>query len=50
MNKWLEADLVWMKANKAKLNPDKTEVLLVVKRSDPGNGLSPVLEGNRFKA
>uniref|UniRef100_A0A803SUK8 Reverse transcriptase domain-containing protein n=1 Tax=Anolis carolinensis TaxID=28377 RepID=A0A803SUK8_ANOCA len=35
----------WMRANKLKLNPDKTEVLQVSRMSDRGIGWLPVLDG-----
>uniref|UniRef100_A0A803TU59 Reverse transcriptase domain-containing protein n=1 Tax=Anolis carolinensis TaxID=28377 RepID=A0A803TU59_ANOCA len=35
----------WMRANKLKLNPDKTEVLQVSRSTDRGTGWLPVLEG-----
>ena len=31
--------------NKLKLNPDKTEVLLVSQKADQGTGMQPVLDG-----
>nr|XP_060608896.1 uncharacterized protein LOC132760735 [Anolis sagrei ordinatus] len=34
-----------MRANKLKLNPDKTEVLLVSRKAEQGIGLQPVLDG-----
>ena len=35
----------WMRANKLKLNPDKTDVFLVSRKADQGIGIQPVLNG-----
>uniref|UniRef100_A0A803TP95 Reverse transcriptase domain-containing protein n=1 Tax=Anolis carolinensis TaxID=28377 RepID=A0A803TP95_ANOCA len=45
LNRCLAAVSDWMRANKLKLNPDKTEVLLVSRRAEQGIGLQPVLDG-----
>uniref|UniRef100_A0A803SXZ5 Reverse transcriptase domain-containing protein n=1 Tax=Anolis carolinensis TaxID=28377 RepID=A0A803SXZ5_ANOCA len=45
LNRCLAAVSVWMRANKLKLNPDKTEVLLVSRKAEQGIGLQPVLDG-----
>uniref|UniRef100_A0A803TE01 ribonuclease H n=1 Tax=Anolis carolinensis TaxID=28377 RepID=A0A803TE01_ANOCA len=45
LNRCLAAVLDWMRANKLKLNPDKTEVLLVSRKAEQGIGLQPVLDG-----
>uniref|UniRef100_A0A803TAT9 Reverse transcriptase domain-containing protein n=1 Tax=Anolis carolinensis TaxID=28377 RepID=A0A803TAT9_ANOCA len=45
LNQCLAAVLDWMRANKFKLNPDKTEVLLVSRKAEQGIGLQPVLDG-----
>uniref|UniRef100_A0A803SRC4 Reverse transcriptase domain-containing protein n=1 Tax=Anolis carolinensis TaxID=28377 RepID=A0A803SRC4_ANOCA len=44
-NQCLVAVMAWMRANKLKLNPDKTEVLEVSRKSDRGIGWQPVLNG-----
>ena len=41
----LGATMDWMRANKLRLNPDKTEVLLVGGSSDQIVGVQPVLDG-----
>ena len=38
----------WMRANKLKVNPDKTEVLLVSWKADEGIGILLVLDGVIF--
>uniref|UniRef100_A0A803U1N2 Reverse transcriptase domain-containing protein n=1 Tax=Anolis carolinensis TaxID=28377 RepID=A0A803U1N2_ANOCA len=45
LNRCLAAVSDWMRANKLKLNPDKTEVLLVSQKAEQGIGLQPVLDG-----
>uniref|UniRef100_R4GAY7 Reverse transcriptase domain-containing protein n=1 Tax=Anolis carolinensis TaxID=28377 RepID=R4GAY7_ANOCA len=45
LNRCLAAVSDWMRANKLKLNPDKTEVLLVSRKAEQGIGLQPVLDG-----
>uniref|UniRef100_A0A803TQ40 Reverse transcriptase domain-containing protein n=1 Tax=Anolis carolinensis TaxID=28377 RepID=A0A803TQ40_ANOCA len=45
LNRCLAAVSDWMWANKLKLNPDKTEVLLVSRKAEQGIGLQPVLDG-----
>uniref|UniRef100_A0A803TMD6 Reverse transcriptase domain-containing protein n=1 Tax=Anolis carolinensis TaxID=28377 RepID=A0A803TMD6_ANOCA len=45
LNQCLAAVMGWMRANKLKLNPDKTEVLQVSRMSDRGIGWLPVLDG-----
>uniref|UniRef100_A0A803TWJ5 Reverse transcriptase domain-containing protein n=1 Tax=Anolis carolinensis TaxID=28377 RepID=A0A803TWJ5_ANOCA len=45
LNRCLAAVSDWMRANKLKLNPDKTEVLLVSHKAEQGTGLQPVLDG-----
>uniref|UniRef100_A0A803T782 Reverse transcriptase domain-containing protein n=1 Tax=Anolis carolinensis TaxID=28377 RepID=A0A803T782_ANOCA len=45
LNRCLAAVSDWMRANKLKLNPDKTEVLLVSRKAKQGIGLQPVLDG-----
>uniref|UniRef100_A0A803SN06 Reverse transcriptase domain-containing protein n=1 Tax=Anolis carolinensis TaxID=28377 RepID=A0A803SN06_ANOCA len=45
LNQCLAAVSDWMRANKLKLNPDKTEVLLVSRKAEQGIGLQPVLDG-----
>uniref|UniRef100_A0A803T7X0 Reverse transcriptase domain-containing protein n=1 Tax=Anolis carolinensis TaxID=28377 RepID=A0A803T7X0_ANOCA len=45
LDQCLAAVLAWMRANKLKLNPDKTEVLQVSHMSDRGIGWQPVLDG-----
>uniref|UniRef100_A0A803THP9 ribonuclease H n=1 Tax=Anolis carolinensis TaxID=28377 RepID=A0A803THP9_ANOCA len=45
LNRCLAAVSDWMRANKLKLNPDKTEVLLVSRKAEQGTGLQPVLDG-----
>uniref|UniRef100_R4GD80 Reverse transcriptase domain-containing protein n=1 Tax=Anolis carolinensis TaxID=28377 RepID=R4GD80_ANOCA len=35
----------WMRENRLKLNPEKTEVLLISRRAEQGMGLQPVLDG-----
>lgn len=44
-NRRLEAVVGWKRANKLKPNPDKTVVLLTEGKFDPGNEISPVLDG-----
>uniref|UniRef100_A0A803SX51 ribonuclease H n=1 Tax=Anolis carolinensis TaxID=28377 RepID=A0A803SX51_ANOCA len=44
LNWCLATVLDCMRANKLKLNPDKTEVLLVSRRAEQGIGLQPVLD------
>ena len=41
----LAAAIDWMRANKLRLNPDKTEMLLVGGSSDWVVGVQPVLDG-----
>ena len=45
LNPCLAATMDWMRANKLKLNPDKTEMLLVAGSSDQIAGVQPVLDG-----
>uniref|UniRef100_A0A803TFX4 Reverse transcriptase domain-containing protein n=1 Tax=Anolis carolinensis TaxID=28377 RepID=A0A803TFX4_ANOCA len=45
LNRCLAAVSDWMRANKLKLNPDKTEVLLVSRKAEQGIGLQPVVDG-----
>ncbi|XP_053112476.1 uncharacterized protein LOC128327575 [Hemicordylus capensis] len=45
LNRGLEAVMGWMWANKLKLNPDKTEVLLVSRRANRDEEILPVLDG-----
>ncbi|XP_062818981.1 probable RNA-directed DNA polymerase from transposon BS isoform X1 [Anolis carolinensis] len=45
LNRCLAAVSNWMRANKLKLNPDKTEALLVSRRTNRGIGWQPVLNG-----
>uniref|UniRef100_A0A803SZI2 ribonuclease H n=1 Tax=Anolis carolinensis TaxID=28377 RepID=A0A803SZI2_ANOCA len=45
LDQCLAAVLAWMRANKLRLNPDKTEVLQVSRKSDRGIGWQPVLDG-----
>uniref|UniRef100_A0A803TL80 Reverse transcriptase domain-containing protein n=1 Tax=Anolis carolinensis TaxID=28377 RepID=A0A803TL80_ANOCA len=45
LNRCLATVSDWMRANKLKLNPDKTEVLLVSRKAEQGIGLQPVLDG-----
>uniref|UniRef100_G1KYX6 HSR domain-containing protein n=1 Tax=Anolis carolinensis TaxID=28377 RepID=G1KYX6_ANOCA len=45
LNRCLAAVSDCMRANKLKLNPDKTEVLLVSHKAEQGIGLQPVLDG-----
>uniref|UniRef100_R4GDA2 Reverse transcriptase domain-containing protein n=1 Tax=Anolis carolinensis TaxID=28377 RepID=R4GDA2_ANOCA len=45
LNQCLAAVMGWMRANKLKLNPDKTEVLQVSRMPDRGIGWQPVLDG-----
>ncbi|KAF7248980.1 Phosphate acyltransferase [Varanus komodoensis] len=45
LNQRQAATMDWMKANKLKLNPDKTEMLLVGASSDQMEGIQPVLDG-----
>uniref|UniRef100_A0A803T068 Reverse transcriptase domain-containing protein n=1 Tax=Anolis carolinensis TaxID=28377 RepID=A0A803T068_ANOCA len=44
LDQCLATVLAWMRANKLKLNPDKTEVLQVSRTSDRGIGWQPVLD------
>lgn len=43
-NQGLEMIMEWMRMNKLKLNPDKTEVLMVGRNSSTGNVITPVLD------
>uniref|UniRef100_A0A803TWG0 Reverse transcriptase domain-containing protein n=1 Tax=Anolis carolinensis TaxID=28377 RepID=A0A803TWG0_ANOCA len=45
LDQCLAAVLAWMRVNKLRLNPDKTEVLQVSRTSDRGIGWQPVLDG-----
>uniref|UniRef100_A0A803TBI4 Reverse transcriptase domain-containing protein n=1 Tax=Anolis carolinensis TaxID=28377 RepID=A0A803TBI4_ANOCA len=45
LNRCLATVSDWMRANKLKLNPDKTEVLLVSRKAEQDIGLQPVLDG-----
>uniref|UniRef100_A0A803TBL4 Reverse transcriptase domain-containing protein n=1 Tax=Anolis carolinensis TaxID=28377 RepID=A0A803TBL4_ANOCA len=45
LDQCLAAVMGWMRANKLKLNPDKTEVLQVSRSTDRGIGWLPVLDG-----
>uniref|UniRef100_A0A803SXN9 Reverse transcriptase domain-containing protein n=1 Tax=Anolis carolinensis TaxID=28377 RepID=A0A803SXN9_ANOCA len=45
LNRCLAAVSDWMRVNKLKLHPDKTEVLLVSRKAEQGIGLQPVLDG-----
>ena len=45
LNQCLAVTMDWMRANKLKLNPDKTEMLLVGGSSDWMVGAQPVLDG-----
>ena len=45
LNQCLGATMDWMRANKLRLNPDKTDVLLVGGSSDRMVGVQPVLDG-----
>ena len=45
LNQCPSAGMDWMRANKLKLNPDKTEVLLVSQKADQGIGIQLVLDG-----
>uniref|UniRef100_A0A803TS28 Reverse transcriptase domain-containing protein n=1 Tax=Anolis carolinensis TaxID=28377 RepID=A0A803TS28_ANOCA len=45
LNRCLAAVSDWMRVNKLKLNPDKTEVLLVSRKAEQGIGLQPELDG-----
>uniref|UniRef100_A0A803TVM8 Reverse transcriptase domain-containing protein n=1 Tax=Anolis carolinensis TaxID=28377 RepID=A0A803TVM8_ANOCA len=45
LNRCLAAVSEWMRVNKLKLNPDKTEVHLVSRKAEQGIGLQPVLDG-----
>uniref|UniRef100_A0A803TWX2 Reverse transcriptase domain-containing protein n=1 Tax=Anolis carolinensis TaxID=28377 RepID=A0A803TWX2_ANOCA len=45
LDQCLAAVLAWMRVNKLRLNPDKTEVLQVSRMSDWGIGWQPVLDG-----
>ena len=45
LNQCLSSVMVCMRANKLKINPDKTEVLLVSQKADEGIGILPVLDG-----
>ena len=45
LNWCLAVTMDWMRANKLKLNPDKTEMLLVGGSSDRMVGVQPVLDG-----
>ena len=44
LNRCLAVTMDWMRANKLKLNPDKTEMLLVGGSSDRMAGVQPVLD------
>uniref|UniRef100_A0A803TEJ9 Reverse transcriptase domain-containing protein n=1 Tax=Anolis carolinensis TaxID=28377 RepID=A0A803TEJ9_ANOCA len=44
LDQCLAAVLSWMRVNKLRLNPDKTEVLQVSRKSDLGIGWQPVLD------
>uniref|UniRef100_A0A803SSM3 Reverse transcriptase domain-containing protein n=1 Tax=Anolis carolinensis TaxID=28377 RepID=A0A803SSM3_ANOCA len=45
LDQCLAAVFAWMRVNKLRLNPDKTEVLQVSRKSDRGIGWQPVLDG-----
>uniref|UniRef100_A0A803U146 Reverse transcriptase domain-containing protein n=1 Tax=Anolis carolinensis TaxID=28377 RepID=A0A803U146_ANOCA len=45
LDECLAAVSIWMRRNKLKINPDKTEVLLVDRKPDRGIGWQPVLDG-----
>uniref|UniRef100_A0A803SLJ1 Reverse transcriptase domain-containing protein n=1 Tax=Anolis carolinensis TaxID=28377 RepID=A0A803SLJ1_ANOCA len=45
LNQCLAAVADWMRRNKLRINPDKTEALLVSRSSDRGIGWQPVLDG-----
>ena len=45
LDRCLGATMDWMRGNKLKLNPDKTEMLLVGGSADQMEGVRPVLEG-----
>uniref|UniRef100_A0A803SUT5 Reverse transcriptase domain-containing protein n=1 Tax=Anolis carolinensis TaxID=28377 RepID=A0A803SUT5_ANOCA len=45
LDQCLAAVLAWMRVNKLRLNPDKTEVLQVSRKSDRGIRWQPVLDG-----
>ena len=45
LNQCLAVAMDWMRANELKLNPDKTEMLLVRGSSDRMVGVQPVLDG-----
>ncbi|XP_062822834.1 uncharacterized protein LOC100554203 isoform X4 [Anolis carolinensis] len=45
LNQCLAAVADWMRRNKLRINPDKTEALLVSRSSDWGIGWQPVLDG-----
>ena len=48
LNQCLGVTMDWLRANKLKLNPDKTEMLLVGGSSDQMVGVQPVLDGVAF--
>uniref|UniRef100_A0A803SZA6 Reverse transcriptase domain-containing protein n=1 Tax=Anolis carolinensis TaxID=28377 RepID=A0A803SZA6_ANOCA len=45
LNQCLATVSDWTRVNKLKLNPEKTEVLLVSRKAEQGIGLQPVLDG-----
>uniref|UniRef100_A0A803TII9 Reverse transcriptase domain-containing protein n=1 Tax=Anolis carolinensis TaxID=28377 RepID=A0A803TII9_ANOCA len=45
LDECLAAVSIWMRRNKLKINPDKTEVLLVDRKPERGIGWQPVLDG-----